>query len=444
MGMHVMVKGEHRKKSLPDGNRAVKSPRFARRSKRPPVRILFAPYGTRGDIQPLIPLAQALEVRGHRVRFVAPENSVRWVGALGFECISNGVDVEAEVRAIESRASAIRRHVRHLGDRIIPCLFESVSRAAVDADLIVSSGIPLTSSSVAEARGIPHVYALFCPAALPNTDNPPPIVRYQTLPHGINALLWRAMLSLGDIALRPAIDRGRAGLGLAPARRPLTDFIRARMILAADPELAPLTARMPAASLQTDPWIFHDPAPLDPRVRAFVDAGPPPIYVGFGSMVATAPLNLGQCVVRAARLAGRRLLVAGGWAALDRSVSASDDVLAIPDAPHEKLFPLMAAVVHHGGAGTTTAAARAGTPQVIVPHMLDQFYWARRVEVLGLGPRSLPISAVTVDALAGRIAAVTGETAFHARARAFGSRAARRDGVPAAVQYLDDRLDKLY
>jgi vancomycin aglycone glucosyltransferase len=401
------------------------------------VRILFAPYGTRGDIQPLIPLAQALEVRGHRITFVAPENSVRWVATLGFDCVSNGVDVEAEVRAIESRASAIRRHVRHLGDRIIPRLFESVSRAAVDADLIVSSGIPLTSSSVAEARGIPHVYALFCPAALPNTDNPPPIVRCQTLPHGINAVLWRAMLSLGDIALRPAIDRGRVGLGLAPARRPLTDFMRARMILAADPELAPLTARMPAASLQADPWIFRDPAPLDPRVQAFVDAGPPPIYVGFGSMVATASLNLGQCVVQAARLAGRRLLVAGGWAALDRSVSASDDVLAISDAPHEKLFPLMGAVVHHGGAGTTTAAARAGTPQVIVPHMLDQFYWARRVDVLGLGPRSLPISAVTVDALAGRISAVTGEAAFHARAREFGSRAIRRDGVPAAVQYLE-------
>lgn len=401
------------------------------------MRILFAPYGTRGDIQPLIPLAQALEVRGHRITFVAPENSVRWVGTLGFDCVSNGVDVEAEVRAIESRASAIRRHVRHLGDRIIPRLFESVSRAAVDADLIVSSGIPLTSSSVAEARGIPHVYALFCPAALPNTDNPPPIVRCQTLPHGINAVLWRAMLSLGDVALRPAIDRGRVGLGLAPARRPLTDFMRARMILAADPELAPLTARMPAASLQTDPWILRDPAPLDPRVQAFVDAGPPPIYVGFGSMVATASLNLGQCVVQAARLASRRLLVAGGWAALDRSVSESDDVLAISDAPHEKLFPLMAAVVHHGGAGTTTAAARAGTPQVIVPHMLDQFYWARRVDVLGLGPRSLPISAVTVDALAGRIAAVTGEAAFHARAREFGSRAIRRDGVPAAVQYLE-------
>jgi vancomycin aglycone glucosyltransferase len=257
------------------------------------------------------------------------------------------------------------------------------------------------------------------------------------LPHGINAVLWRAMLFLGDIALRPAIDRGRVGLGLAPARRPLTDFMRARMILAADPELAPLTARMPAASLQADPWILRDPAPLDPRVQAFVDAGPPPIYVGFGSMVATASLNLGQCVVQAARLAGRRLVVAGGWAALDRSVSASDDVLAISEAPHEKLFPLMGAVVHHGGAGTTTAAARAGTPQVIVPHMLDQFYWARRVDVLGLGPRSLPISAVTVDALAGRIAAATGEAAFHARAREFGSRAIRRDGVPAAVQYLE-------
>jgi vancomycin aglycone glucosyltransferase len=401
------------------------------------VRILFAPYGTRGDVQPLIPLALALEARGHQIRFVVPANSVQWVRALGFDCESNGVDVEAEVRSIESDASAMRRHIRRVADEIIPLLFDSVARAAADADLLLSSGVPLVAPSVAECRGIPNVYALFCPAALPNSESPPPIVQRQTFPRWVNAALWRAMPLLGDFLLRPAINRGRAGLGLPPTRSPMTSLMSARMLVAADPELAPLAAGAPATSLQTDPWILRDASLLEPRVEMFVRAGPPPVYVGFGSMVAKESLQLGHCAVQAARSIGCRLIVAGGWASLDAGLADSDEVLAISEAPHGALFPMVAAAVHHGGAGTTTAAARAGIPQIIVPHVLDQFYWARRVELLGLGPPSLPVGEVSADALATRMAAVLNESRFGDRARELGSRAAHRDGVPAAVQYLE-------
>ena len=158
-------------------------------------------------------------------------------------------------------------------------------------------------------------------------------------------------------------------------------------------------------------------------MAAFIQAGPAPIYVGFGSMIAKRSLALGQRVVQAARSIGCRLIVAGGWASLDAGLAESDSVLTIAEAPHDSLFPLVAAAVHHGGAGTTTAAARAGIPQVIVPHVLDQYYWARRVELLGLGPASLPLDGVSVGALAARMAAVVEkrrlptahETLAHAR-----------------------------
>jgi len=401
------------------------------------VRILFAPYGTRGDVQPLIPLAMALGARGHQIRFVAPANAVQWVRARGFACESNGVDVESEVRAIESDAAAMRRHVRRLGDEILPRLFESVSRASADADLLLSSGVPLVAPSVAEARAIPNVYALFCPAALPNSDGPPPVFRRQTFPRWVNNALWRALTLVGDLLLRPAINKGRAGLGLRPTRRPMTNLMSVCVLVAADPELAPLVAGAPPASLQTDPWILRDTGGLEPRVEAFLRAGPPPIYVGFGSMVAKRSLKLGPWVVQAAASIGCRLIVAGGWASLDAELADSDRVLAISEAPHDKLFPHVAAAVHHGGAGTTTAAARAGIPQVVVPHILDQFYWAHRVEALGLGPPSLTVDDVSADALAARMAAVVNDSRFGDRARVFGSRAAHRDGVPAAVQYLE-------
>ena len=401
------------------------------------MRFLFAPYGTRGDVQPLISLARTLEARGHAVRFLTPSNSVEWVRSYGFACESNGVDVEAEVRSIESDAAAMRGHLGRLRDDIVPRLFDGVSRAAVDADLLVSSGISLVEQSVAEARGIPHVFALYCPAALPNRASPPPIFERQTLPRWVNAVLWPVMSRLGDLSLGPAINRGRATLGLPHVRRPMTRLMTTHILLAADPELAPFAGRAPATFLQTDPWILRDHHPLDPRVEAFVRSGPPPVYVGFGSMVAKPSLDLGRRALQAARSIGCRLIVAGGWASIDAGLSDSDSVLAISEAPHDRLFPHVAAAIHHGGAGTTTAAARAGIPQIVVPHVLDQFYWARRVEVLGLGPNPLPVREASADALATRLAAVLCQPGFGDRARDLASRAAHRDGVPAAVQYLE-------
>ena len=120
-------------------------------------------------------------------------------------------------------------------------------------------------------------------------------------------------------------------------------------------------------------------------------------------------------------------------------------MLAISEAPHDALFPRVAAAVHHGGAGTTTAAARAGIPQVIVPHVLDQFYWARRVELLGLGPESLPLGEVSADALAARMAAALTESKFGDRAREFGLRAshARRRARRGAVSLEESAKDKV-
>jgi UDP:flavonoid glycosyltransferase YjiC (YdhE family) len=108
--------------------------------------------------------------------------------------------------------------------------------------------------------------------------------------------------------------------------------------------------------------------------------------------------------------------------------------------PHEAVLPRVALAVHHGGAGTTTAAARAGVPQVILPHILDQYYWAHRVERLGLGPRSLPVELVTADVLTARIDLALNDARIRARAAALGPVIAARNGVVAAA----DHLERLY
>jgi sterol 3beta-glucosyltransferase len=161
------------------------------------------------------------------------------------------------------------------------------------------------------------------------------------------------------------------------------------------------------------------------------------VYVGFGSMVPARAAEVARAAVDAARAVGRPVLVAGGWAMLDRHVAGGDDVLAVERVPHRVVFPRVAAVVHHGGAGTTTAAAAAGAPQVVLPHILDQFYWAHRVAQLGLGPRPLPVALVTADVLTERLDFALNDARIRARAAALAPAVAGRNGVDAAVDHLE-------
>src|SRR2546422_6072670 len=117
------------------------------------MRILLAPHGTRGDVQPLLPLAHALAGRGHDVRFVAPANAVASIRASGFACESNGIDVEAMLRAQDVDFESFRRQMRHFNDVLVPRLFESLALLAQGAEFIVGSGVQMAAASVAEWTG---------------------------------------------------------------------------------------------------------------------------------------------------------------------------------------------------------------------------------------------------------------------------------------------------
>src|SRR5262249_47067348 len=143
--------------------------------------------------------------------------------------------------------------------------------------------------------------------------------------------------------------------------------------LATDATLAPSPSIPGMVIVQTGAWILADSSPLPSDLEAFLEAGEPPVYLGFGSM--PLPEGTSRTLIEAARAAGRRAIVSQGWADLGLFDQAPD-CIAIGDVNHQALFPRVAAVVHHGGAGTTLAAARAGAPQVLVPMFSDQPFWA--------------------------------------------------------------------
>jgi len=400
------------------------------------MRILLASHGTRGDVQPIVALGVALKAAGHLVQLVAPANFVTWVRGYGLDIQSDGIDVEDLLRSAGSELQTLSWQMRYLSHNT-PLIFEPVARASEGCELIVGAGLQFAAASVAQWRDVPYAHAVFCPCATPNSATPPPNVHRQTLPRWINRLLWQAGGPLADLALRGPINRGRATLGLKAIDSPISQILKGRTILAADRDLGPLPDDALKCAMSTDAWVLDEPGILDGRVEAFLQQGPAPIYIGFGSMIAPRARELAAQAVAAVRAVGRRAIIAGGWAALEAHIQEADDVLTVDNVPHSLIFSKVAAAVHHGGAGTTTAVARAGVPQVLLPHILDQYYWAHRVEVLGLGPRALPVELVTTETLSDRISRAVNDPLIRERVNRLAPAVAARNGVTAAVEHLE-------
>src|SRR5262249_22735013 len=364
-------------------------------------------------------------------------NFVGWVRSHGFDADSNGIDVEAVLTEPGADFHALRWQVRHLAD-LTATLFASVARAADGVDLVVGSGVQMAAASVGEAGGIPRAMAVFCPCAVPSADAPPPPVKTHGLPRWVNRLLWDIGGPAVSLALRSHINRGRSTLGLNGVHDVLSHLMGDCVLVATDRDLGPLGGDAPQKAVATDAWILdRGNPPLDVRVEAFLSAHPAPVYVGFGSMVARKVPDLAEAAIAAVRAVGRAAIVSSGWAGLDRHVGAADDVLVVGPLPHARVFSRVSAVVHHGGAGTTTAPARAGAPQVVLPHILDQFYWAHRIAQLGLGPRGIPVDLVTADVLAERVEAAVEDPRFRARAQSLAPAIRARNGAPAAAAQLE-------
>jgi hypothetical protein len=201
--------------------------------------------------------------------------------------------------------------------------------------------------------------------------------------------------------------RTEFGLPHPSARETTARADRHPILLAADPTLVPPAADWPVTCRQTGAIAAGTPADWQPpeHLSTFLAAGTAPVYVGLGSLNDSGGQRWLDLIVEAARLSGRRIVTP----ALPGSVPAVVDtrVCTVADVPHSWLFPLMAGVVHHGGAGTTAAGLRAGVRSTAVPAMFDQYYHARRLASLGVGPRHVPLHRLTAERLAGLVVALT-------------------------------------
>jgi vancomycin aglycone glucosyltransferase len=368
------------------------------------MQVLISTIGSRGEVQPALALALALRARGHSPRLCVPPNFKSWIESFGVTCLTAGPDVQKAARqlAAHRRVKPSREQLRELARLSVRDQFEALTEAARGCDLMVVAGSLQTAGhSVAEALRIPYVYAAYCACALRSAAHPPPKIRArirsQSLPRLVNRFLWMRDERSWNLFFRAAVNEQRSALGL-PGIGSVPRYVSTdRPWLAADPVLGPAASAAGLEVLQTGAWLLGDPSPLPTALERFLEDGEPPTYFGFGSMQAAAATS--RTLIEAARSLGRRAIISQGWGQLDL-IDSGVDCISIADVNHTLLFASVGAIVHHGGAGTTTAAARAGKPQIVVPHMYDQFYWAKRVERLGVGVPGPSAARLDVAALA--------------------------------------------
>jgi vancomycin aglycone glucosyltransferase len=323
---------------------------------------------------------------GVEVRVCAPPDQefVDLLAGVGVPLVPVGQSARALTKSAPPPSSMPQRAAAVIASQI-----EAVTAAAQGCDVLVATGmLPAAAGalSVAEKLGIRSVSVTFQQLTLPAPHRRPLAYAGRPFPPEVtdNRVLWDLDAQNINALFGEALNTNRASIGLPPV-----DDVRGYVVgdqpwLATDAALDPWRTTPDLDVVQTGAWILPDLRPLPADLKAFLDAGTPPVFVGFGSMPMHASTDVAQVATEAIRAQGRRAVIRRGWADL-ALVDDRDDCFVVGEVNQQALFGRVAAVVHHGGAGTTTTATRAGAPQVVVPQLGDQPYWAGRVAELGIG-----------------------------------------------------------
>jgi sterol 3beta-glucosyltransferase len=430
----------------------------------PPMSIVIMVVGSRGDVQPFIPIGRRLAER-HRVRIATHREFRPMVEKAGLEFYPLGGNPHEMMEYIvKTGGSILPTRLDQLWEDVpkkramIAEILASTWRACTEADpeqpgarpfradLIVANPPSYGHIHCAEALHIP-LHMIFTMPWSATRSYPHPFAQIDPSVHRpvenffsygvIDLIVWSGISDL--------VDEFRKNALKLP---PLTLTDGAALL---DDHEVPFTYLWPESLVpKPEDWgphidlanfIQYEQAQTyepPPALRDFLAAGEPPIYVGFGSVVAQDPVVLTRTIFTALERAGARGIVAEGWAHLGGG-ALPPNVYLIGDCPHDWLFPRCRAVCHHGGAGTTSAGLRAGLPTIVVPFFGDQFFWGRIVAKAGAGPEPIPIRRLDTESLTAAFDACR-RPQIRERASELGAHLRATDGVELAVQSIARHL----
>ena len=425
----------------------------------PPLAIAILVVGSRGDVQPFLPIARRLQRDGHRVRLATHAVFRDWVESHGVEFFPlAGNPQELMEYMVATGGWLLPRSLDQLVEQVprmrttVAEILASTWPACTEPDPGREDAMPFLADAIIAnppSQGHIHVAEALCaplhimftmPWSPTRTSRHPFTLAGAGTGAGVfNRLSFIAFdlltwLGTGDLVNEfreqalgaAAIHLGDNGASLLHDHAVPHAYLWSPSLLEKPEDWGP--------HLEVSGFVFQDEARTfkPPRDLArFLAAGPPPVYVGFGSCPAPDPAGLTRTIFEGIEQAGVRALVARGWAHLG-SDAVPPNVMLLDEVPHDWLFPRCAAVCHHGGAGTTAAGLRAGRPTIVVPFFGDQHFWGRSVAEAGAGPSAIPIRDFTASALAEGIAFCRG-LRVRKRARELGKRLREQSGEDSAV-----------
>ena len=421
------------------------------------MRLTLCTFGTRGDVQPYLALGKGLQragfqmriatsryheslVRRHGLEFSAltdasPQEMLRSEG--GMRWLENGGNLLANLRAMHDLA----RDMLEEQPRVVLQLCE-------DSDALLYSVTTLLAvAPIAEKLGIPAAGAWLQPFH-PTCAFPffplPEWPRHMPLGGRYNSLTYDLQRRLSWHLMRDTFNAVRVRhLGLPPTRRPYDDQYQRLdpVVYGFSPQVIAKPADWDDRTAISGYWFLQDEAwrPSE-ALLDFLQDGPAPVYIGFGSMMERDAGRTTEIILQALHRTGLRAVLLGGWAGLGQR-DLPDKVLRLDYAPHDWLFPRMRALVHHGGMGTAGAGLRAGRPALVIPRFADQPFWARRLQTLGVSPPPIAHRRLTVERLTRALLQLTTDSDLRLRAEVIGERIRAEKGVDEAVRFLTRALE---
>jgi sterol 3beta-glucosyltransferase len=422
------------------------------------MRILLLTLGTRGDVQPFIALGRGLQGAGHDVTLCTSSGFAPWIRehGLGYAHMNNDVldlvnsdegrkafDQSGGILSVPKRLIEASRRFKAIFRRALAEEWE----AAQASDAIVFNPQAVGGYHIAEALGVGAVMADPLPTWVPTSAFPAIVAPDLGLGGWYNRLTHRVLPVVPRLLFGGVVNRWRKqSLNLRPrsalaselywpGRRPVP------VLLGFSRHVLPPPADWQTPVYVSGYWFLEHAQDWQPppSLVEFLAAGPTPVMVGFGSMAGRDPIALAQIVQSALGQSGQRGVVVTGWGGLSIP-NPPPSIHVTQSVPYDWLLPRVSAVVHHGGAGTTAAGLRAGKPTIICPFVADQPFWGRRVAALGVGPPPIPQRKLTADRLAAAIRQAVSDTQMQERAVQLGEKIRAEDGIPNAVDFIEQHL----
>ncbi|KAI8680445.1 Glyco-transf-28 domain-containing protein [Fusarium keratoplasticum] len=447
----------------------------------PPLNVVIQVVGSRGDVQPFVALGKVLkDTYGHRVRLATHPTFKDFVQENGLEFFSIGGDPSRLMAfmvknpglmpgfrsllggEVGQRRKDVAEYIQgcwrscyqagdgmDLDDNSEPSGNDPATRPFV-ADCIIANPPSFAHIHCAEKLGIP-LHIMFTMPYSPTQAFPHPLANIQSSnadPQLTNYISYSMIELLSWQALGDIINRFRARcLGLDPVSMIWGPGVLQRL------KIPHTYCWSPALIPKPKDWGSHisvsgfyllnlasNYTPT-PELQAFLDAGPPPIYIGFGSIVLDDPNAMTELIFEAVRKTGQRVLLSKGWGGMGADeLRIPDNVFMLGNVPHDWLFKQVSCVVHHGGAGTTAAGITAGRPTLVIPFFGDQPFWGAMVARAGAGPNPIPHKQLTADKLADAINFCLKPSSLE-RARELATKMAAERGTDMGAQSFHQHLE---